>query len=223
MIYKLSAGGRGDSYVHKIVMGLTMITIMITMVLIKISALTIMIMVTIMMAMTMTMMKKGGDDDLDDDNDTAEHVICDGGCYGRCDNGILILVLSSITTYIYGYHSILIVPFCGFWRNAYGDAIGATTGVNISDIVWTADPASEHMQFSRWYCFCWLICIWCSQESVADQELSIGSDHVVNLILPVTGLCGARVKRNAVFCIFGSNPKIPLYPHTNADIDSQNL
>ena len=36
----------------------------------------------------------------------------------------------------------------------------------------------------------------------------------VNMILPVSGLGGARVNQNAVFCIVGLNLKIPLYPHT---------
>ena len=35
----------------------------------------------------------------------------------------------------------LIVPNCRFWPTGFGDTVGATTGVNISDIVWVVDPS----------------------------------------------------------------------------------
>ena len=67
------------------------------------------------------------------------------------------------------------LPNCRFWPTAYGDTIGATTGVNISDIVWVVDPSdwSRHMQSSRLYCLYWLLCTWCTPGSGADQELSV--------------------------------------------------
>ena len=78
------------------------------------------------------------------------------------------LVGCKVPTYTY-------LPNCRFWPTAYGDTVGATTGVNISDIVWVVDPSAWSRAYAiHWlYCLYWLLCTWCTLGSGVDQELSI--------------------------------------------------
>ena len=65
------------------------------------------------------------------------------------------LVGCKVPTYTY-------LPNCRFWPTAYGDTIGATTGVNISDIVSVVDPSAWSRAYAiHWlYCLYWLLCTW---------------------------------------------------------------
>ena len=55
------------------------------------------------------------------------------------------------------------------------------------------------------------------------ETRGVYGQNVVNMILTVSGLGGARVNNNAIFCIFKLNKKSPPYPPTKSLNISQNL